>query len=85
MSNTTEYIGYCEVCGLLDHHLLGGVCPSCQSKVQTYQGHDYEGITLGAEADVSYSLSSHPIRSAKQHEVPDSMGYTPYFLLNQAT
>ena len=25
-----ERIGRCEVCGLVDHHLVGGECPACR-------------------------------------------------------
>ena len=27
-----ETIGNCELCGLLDHHLVFGVCPICRDK-----------------------------------------------------
>lgn len=84
MEKTTDYIGYCEVCGLLDHHLTAGVCSACESKVETYNV-DYSAMHLGAEADVSHSFQSQygQVRS-KPPEVSDS-GYTPYFLLEQAT
>jgi len=29
-----EKIGYCDDCGLLDHHLLFGVCPRCRDTEQ---------------------------------------------------
>ena len=28
-------IGACEICGIVDHHLVEGVCPACQPKVLT--------------------------------------------------
>lgn len=29
-----ERIGECELCGLVDHHLRDGACPSCAAKYQ---------------------------------------------------
>lgn len=26
-----EKIGRCEICGLVDHQLIGGECPSCRA------------------------------------------------------
>ncbi|MDH4275636.1 MAG: hypothetical protein OEW08_11395 [Gammaproteobacteria bacterium] len=45
-----EHIGYCEWCGLFDHHLIMGECERCRAKVQNVEI-DY---SLGDEADVSH-------------------------------
>lgn len=34
---TLETIGTCELCGVTDHHLIEGVCPTCRPKVTTVQ------------------------------------------------
>lgn len=31
-----ERIGRCDWCGLTDHHLIAGECPSCRARVQRY-------------------------------------------------
>lgn len=31
----TETIGTCDVCGATDHHLVEGLCPTCQPKTIT--------------------------------------------------
>ncbi len=30
-----ERIGPCEICGLTDHHLVDGICPTCRPKCAT--------------------------------------------------
>ena len=30
--STTEHIGYCAWCGVLDHHLVNDLCPVCNAK-----------------------------------------------------
>ena len=30
-----ERIGYCEICGRIDHHLVDGTCPVCRPRVRT--------------------------------------------------
>ena len=32
---TVERIGTCELCGLTDHHLVDGVCPTCRPRCAT--------------------------------------------------
>ncbi|MDX8402098.1 MAG: hypothetical protein R8K47_05650 [Mariprofundaceae bacterium] len=29
---TEEKIGRCDLCGLIDHHLIGGECPACHCR-----------------------------------------------------
>lgn len=31
-TETKESIGPCEACGLVDHHLVLGLCPGCRDK-----------------------------------------------------
>lgn len=38
-ATAVETIGECEICGLTDHHLVGGVCPTCQPKCMTISVH----------------------------------------------
>ncbi len=56
LSTDDEYIGYCEgLCGgLLSHHLVGGLCPQCRIHPNIAAVDPYEGIALGAEADVGH-------------------------------
>lgn len=42
-----ECIGECEICGLVDHHLVEGECPECREK--------YDHVPLGAEADIRHA------------------------------
>jgi hypothetical protein len=30
----TETIGECEICGVVDHHLVEGLCPGCTARVR---------------------------------------------------
>ncbi len=32
MMATAEKIGRCDLCGLIDHHLIGGACPACRAR-----------------------------------------------------
>lgn len=50
---TTESIGYCQWCGLLDHHLVYELCPQCANKT-VMRGHDAD--QCGREADVSHII-----------------------------
>lgn len=36
---TLERIGTCELCGLTDHHLVDGVCPTCRPRCATISVH----------------------------------------------
>lgn len=45
----TDSIGYCECCGLLDHHRIEGLCASCTLKAVNFDEIKDE-IPLGMEA-----------------------------------
>lgn len=49
-------IGYCEWCGMLDHHLIDGECERCREKSQTlrFDPYDYDDEPLGYEAAMAY-------------------------------
>lgn len=33
-----ERIGECEICGIVDHHLVRGECPACRAKITRMEG-----------------------------------------------
>ena len=43
-----ETIGYCQGCGVVDHHLIHELCDSCTEKVVTLPV--VEAVPLGVEA-----------------------------------
>lgn len=46
-----ERIGTCETCGLTDHHLIDGICPSCRARTQTiYARARLPGLVTGLRA-----------------------------------
>lgn len=46
-------IGYCECCGILEHHRVEGLCPGCIKKAVNFDEVKNE-IPLGVEAaDIS--------------------------------
>lgn len=48
-----EHIGYCEWCGLLDHHLIEGECAACRAKLGAAVVTD-DDVALGDESDVRH-------------------------------
>lgn len=61
---TVERIGTCELCGLTDHHLVDGVCPTCQPRCVTISVHGNPRfvarareafLQLGAAARLAFS------------------------------
>jgi len=49
----SESIGYCECCGLMEHHRVDGLCSLCIKKAVNFDDIK-DDITLGVEAaDVS--------------------------------
>lgn len=51
-SGPRERIGRCELCGLVDHHLVEGECLSCRRRY----GERPDGAGLGDETRVGYPL-----------------------------
>ncbi len=49
-----ESIGYCERCGVLDHHLIRGLCLGCTEEVETV------GDLHQAGCDVDEALGDEP-------------------------
>jgi len=44
-----ETIGECEICGILDHHLVAGECPRCHARVQA-DAREYARHRIAAKA-----------------------------------
>lgn len=40
MGVAQESIGYCDGCGILDHHLMHGLCATCARRVEWYKDSD---------------------------------------------
>jgi len=36
-SRLKEKIGRCDLCGLIDHHLIGGECPTCRDDTRSFE------------------------------------------------
>jgi hypothetical protein len=50
-----DRIGNCERCGIVDHHLIEGLCSGCDGLVMRHADpaldrDDYDGVPLGVEA-----------------------------------
>jgi len=45
----SESIGYCECCGILDHHRIEGLCAGCIKNAVNYD-EIKDDISLGMEA-----------------------------------
>lgn len=50
---TLERIGECELCGLTDHHLVDGICPTCRPKCATVSVGGERGFVAVAREIVS--------------------------------
>lgn len=49
----SESIGYCECCGIMEHHRIEGLCASCMQKIVNFDEVKND-IPLGIEAaDIS--------------------------------
>lgn len=55
IAHGAEYIGRCELCGLVDHHLRDGACPNCWSRSTT---------TGGTRSVASASATGHAVETA---------------------
>lgn len=54
LSGYAEQIGYCDGCGLHDHHLRADLCRVCRKRTPANEAQDDD--TLGAEADVTAAM-----------------------------
>lgn len=47
-----QSIGRCDRCGIVDHHLIEGLCNQCDRLVLSHANPalDYDGVPLGVEA-----------------------------------
>jgi len=48
MNEQHDNIGYCECCGVVDHHRINGLCASCNRKAITFIYH--KEMAIGYEA-----------------------------------
>lgn len=57
----TVTIGACDWCGVVDHHLVEGECPTCRRRPRPVD----DSAALGAEADVRH-VDLHPALPARK-------------------
>ncbi len=64
MNQPKEIIGRCELCGLIDHHLPGGLCSECLPRVQAVDvriGGRKRGVRIAGAMCVEYDSARNPM------------------------
>ena len=78
-----QNIGYCELCGVLDHHLQAGICAGCADKVLYYNTHTRQtSVAPATEPVEQYLRSTEHDRQTPAPAHNDSA--MPHFLVQQA-
>lgn len=59
-----EKIGRCEVCGIVDHHLVGGLCPGCRPRIEAVDvriAGRKRGARIAGRLRIEYDSAKNPM------------------------